>query len=235
MQVDKQQLREELGQRWKRLWPVTSGPPRPPVFEGVGRAAERLRRLDVYRRAQVVAVMADAVLMQVRINVLSDGKQLLGITPGLKQGMVLVDPGRVAVHRRRRALAGAMLHKTGRLVRLPDQRPPKIDLMVVGALAVDSRGICLGDGRGIADLAWAILGSLGAMEESTPVAVVVADEQVVELLPSEAWDLPVTHILTPTRVLTPPSPARPIPSLSALPPRLARLPVVQATRMAVTS
>ena len=92
MMQKKNQLREQLSARWQELWPQELKPGRPPVFEGVGKAAERLRRLKEYRLARVLAVTPEPCLLQVRINTLNDNKSLLSTTPGLKQGLIRVTP-----------------------------------------------------------------------------------------------------------------------------------------------
>ena len=213
---DKSRLRESLG-------------PRPPVFARAGRAAERLRRLAAYRRARVVLVMPDEVLLQVRINVLGDGKSLIAATPGLKQGLVRLTPGQVPVARRRRDLAGGSLFKAGTHLHFPQARLGRVDLVVGAVLAVDRQGHTLGDGRGILDLTYALLAHLGALSPHTPLAVIAAPEQLREHLPSNPWDVRAGIIVTPDQVLTPPV-RQPRSSLDRLPPRLATLPVVRAVR-----
>ncbi len=204
-------------------------PSRPPVFARVGRAAERLRRLAAYRKARVVLVMPDEVLLQVRINLLGDGKTLVAATPGLKQGLVRIVPAQVPVARRRRELAGGALFKAGTHLRFPRARLGRVDLVVGAVLAVDRQGHTLGDGRGLLDLTCAILGHLGCLTPQTPLAVLVHGEQLRDRLPSDSWDVRAGIIVTPDQVLTP-RVEQPHPSLERLPPRLRSLPVVQAVR-----
>ena len=132
MMQKKNQLREQLSARWQELWPQELKPGRPPVFEGVGKAAERLRRLKEYRLARVLAVTPEPCLLQVRINTLNDNKSLLSTTPGLKQGLIRVTPPDVPLPLRSRALRGWSLSEAGHQVRLPSSRPGKAELMVGG-------------------------------------------------------------------------------------------------------
>lgn len=230
MMPDKNELREQLSVRWQELWPQDLKPGRPPTFEGTGKAAERLRRLKEYRLARVLAVTPEPCLLQVRINALNDNKSLLSTTPGLKQGLIRITPPDVPLPLRSRALRGWSLAEAGHQVRLPTSRPGKAELLVGAALAVDRRGRILGDGRGLLDFSWALLKYLKVISDETPVAVLVHDEQILEELPEEPWDLMADLVITPTRVLRMPAVRRPKESWDDLPERLASLPVVQAAR-----
>jgi 5-formyltetrahydrofolate cyclo-ligase len=66
------------------------------------------------------------------------------------------------------------------------------DLILVPALAVDRRGVRLGRGGGSYDRALARVGPGVAI-----VALVYADE-VMDALPSDSWDRPVSAVVTPT-------------------------------------
>ncbi|MBI4799799.1 MAG: hypothetical protein HY794_13955 [Desulfarculus sp.] len=225
----KEQIREQLLARWQELWPQEPGPPRPPVFAGHNRAAERLRRQGEYVKARTILVLPDPVLLQVRINALQDGKTLIAATPGLKQGLVRVNPQDVPLHLRSRMLRGGSLTQAGgQALRLPQSRLGRIDLVVAPVVAVDQEGVLLGDGRGLADLLCALLRRLGALGPSTPLAVLAAPEMVVDELPREPWDLAASLVLTPeeARRHTPHPPS--LAGLSDLPPRLAGLPLVKS-------
>lgn len=226
----KEQLRQACLDRLGQLWPAESQAPRPPIFEGRNKAAERLRRQPEYLRARTLAVMADPVLLQVRINALQDGKTLLAATPGLKQGLVRLNPGDVALTERSRMLRGGSLTQAGRPLRLPQARLGRVDLLVVPAVAVDRRGVVLGDGRGLADLLWALLGQLGALGPSTALAVLADPQQLLEDdLPRQPWDLAASLVVLPQEVLRPPAQPPAQAQWGDLPPRLAALPLVKAT------
>lgn len=230
MVQDKTELRQELSARWQELWPQELKPGRPPMFEGTGKAAERLRRLKEYRLTRVLAVTPEPCLLQARVNALNDNKSLLAATPGLKQGLMRITPPDVPLPLRSRALRGWSLAEAGHQVRLPTSRPGKAELLLGAALAVDRRGRILGDGRALLDLTWALLNYLGVISAETPVAVLVHDEQILEELPEEPWDLMADLVITPTRVLRMSAVRRPKTSLEGLPACLAALPVVQAAR-----
>ncbi|MFH1033106.1 MAG: 5-formyltetrahydrofolate cyclo-ligase [Pseudomonadota bacterium] len=228
MHNGKEEIRRRLLERWQELWPQEAEPPRPPIFEGHNRAAERLRRQPEYVRARAILVLADPVLLQVRINALQDGKTLLAATPGLKQGLVRINPGDVALQLRSRLLRGGSLGQAGQMLRLPQSRLGRIDLVVAPVVAVDRGGVMLGDGRGLCDVLCALLKRAGALSDQTPVAVLAAPEQIVPELPAEPWDLGASLVISPEEVLRCPGRAPNLAGLADLPHRLAGLPLVKA-------
>ena len=71
-----------------------------------------------------------------------------------------------------------------------------VDLMVIPAAAIDRRGMRLGWGRGFFDK------TIGSMERCPPVYAVVYDSEVLDEVPSDRHDQPVTGVVTPTQTLT---------------------------------
>ncbi|MGM7668314.1 5-formyltetrahydrofolate cyclo-ligase [Microbacterium sp. A93] len=71
-----------------------------------------------------------------------------------------------------------------------------VDLMIIPAAAVDMTGMRLGWGRGYFDK------TIGSMEKCPPVYAVIYDSEILDSLPREVHDQPVTGIVTPTRTLT---------------------------------
>jgi 5-formyltetrahydrofolate cyclo-ligase len=71
-----------------------------------------------------------------------------------------------------------------------------VDLMVIPAAAVDRGGMRLGWGRGYFDK------TIGSMERCPPVYAVVFDSEVLDEVPSDRHDQPVTGVVTPTQTLT---------------------------------
>ena len=229
MNPNKEAVRQELWEKCHALWPQKAQEGRPPQFSGMGKAAERLRRTREYQSAHNIVVLPDPVLLQVRINALIDNKILICATPGLKQGLVRIEPKDIPVALRRPSLGGHALAANGKRLTFPRSRLGKVGLMVVPALAVDKRGFVLGDGRGLTDLAYALLRMLGAVQDHTPVAAIADQEQRVELVPTDPWDLAVDMLVTP-QGLERFEAQRPRPGLAGLPDKLAKLPVVQGIR-----
>ncbi|CAN1533559.1 COG0212 5-formyltetrahydrofolate cyclo-ligase [Mycobacteriaceae bacterium] len=69
----------------------------------------------------------------------------------------------------------------------------RADIVLVPALAVDRTGVRLGRGGGFYDRALALCAP------GTPLVAVVRDSEVLDSLPAESHDVPMTHALTPTR------------------------------------
>ena len=76
---------------------------------------------------------------------------------------------------------------------LPASTLAEASLVVVPALAVDRRGVRLGRGRGFYDR------SLDARNPQARLIAMVRDEELVDELPADAHDVPMTHALTPQR------------------------------------
>jgi 5-formyltetrahydrofolate cyclo-ligase len=72
----------------------------------------------------------------------------------------------------------------------------EVDLMIIPAAAVDATGMRLGWGRGYFDK------TIGSMQKCPPVYAVIYDSEVLESLPREVHDQPVTGVVTPLRTLT---------------------------------
>jgi len=70
-----------------------------------------------------------------------------------------------------------------------------VDLMIIPAAAVDRRGTRLGWGRGYFDK------TIGSMEKCPPVYAVIYDSELVDEVPRELHDQPVTGVVTPTRTV----------------------------------
>mgnify|MGYP001367839619 CR=1 FL=1 len=70
-----------------------------------------------------------------------------------------------------------------------------VDLMLVPACAVDRSGMRLGWGRGYFDR------NLGSMDRRPPVFAVVFEDEIVDELPSDLHDVPVTGAVTPERIV----------------------------------
>lgn len=70
-----------------------------------------------------------------------------------------------------------------------------VDLLIIPAAAVDRGGMRLGWGRGYFDK------TIGSMERCPPVYAVVFDSEVVDEVPRDLHDQPVTGVVTPTQTI----------------------------------
>jgi len=170
-----------------------------PPFEEGGRAAERLRYLPEYRSSRRLMVPPDQAQLQVRINALMDGKELIAASPGLREGFFLIRRDFLKPRDWAKALKGSNIARYGRP--LPIGEIGKVDLLVTGAVAVGLNSGRIGKGKGYFDLEYAILREVGAVGENTVIVAVVDDSQVLEEVPVEEEDVSVDIIVTPTRTL----------------------------------
>jgi len=196
----------EIRQRvWRRLEDERLAAfPRPirgriPNFKGSHEAAARLAELPEFQAARAIKVNPDAPQLPVRLRVLQQGKLLMMPTPRLRAGFLLLDPEKLRQHDLHHAASIAGASRLAEPIGLDDL--PRIDLMVVGTVAVTTGGARVGKGEGYAELEYATLRQLGRVSEDVPIATTVHDVQIVDDIPVEPFDVPVDIIVTPTRVL----------------------------------
>ncbi|KQZ06056.1 5-formyltetrahydrofolate cyclo-ligase [Microbacterium sp. MEC084] len=70
-----------------------------------------------------------------------------------------------------------------------------VDVMLIPAAAVDRTGMRMGWGRGYFDK------TLGSMDRRPPVYAVIYDSELVDSVPRDVHDQPVSGVVTPTRTL----------------------------------
>jgi 5-formyltetrahydrofolate cyclo-ligase len=173
-----------------------------PTFPDQNKAAERLRRLGIYRGARTIMVPPDQAQLQVRINAVMDGKQLIMATPGLRDGFYLLEKGGIKVKDWRSAARSSGVLRFGKRLATTRREIGTVDFMVTGAVAVGLQGGRIGKGSGYFDLEYMILREIGSVHEATPICALVDDCQVLEEVPMEDKDVAVDFIVTPTRIIT---------------------------------
>ena len=172
-----------------------------PFFPGANRAAEILRQLELYKGIRTIMVPPDRAQLQVRMNALLDGKRLIMATPGLRDGFYLLEKQWLGAKHWARAARSSGVRKFGKRLTTSREDIGQVDILVTGAVAVDSRGGRIGKGSGYFDLEYAILCEIGCVKEETPVVALVDDLQLYEEVPREQHDISVDYIVTPTRVI----------------------------------
>jgi 5-formyltetrahydrofolate cyclo-ligase len=205
---DKEVLERKASIR-KRVWGkleslelVTA--PRPcygkiPAFVGLRNATQRITKIDAFRNANTVYTTPDVSTRILREEALRHGKTLVISLPGLR-GYILLPPYQLKASEIRYAssIKGALRKGT----KLPILEDVKVDLIVLGSVAVNSDGARLGRGDGYYDLEYAILRETYAATEQTPIATLVHDMQIVEeSIPMLMHDVPVDIIASPTKMI----------------------------------
>jgi 5-formyltetrahydrofolate cyclo-ligase len=114
----------------------------------------------------------------------ADARVLLPVfEPGAELDWALYEPGRL-VH-----TARGLVEPTGR--RLGPAAVTECDLLIVPAIGVDHRGTRLGRGAGCYDRA------LARVPSGVPVVALLHDGELVDALPADPHDRPVTAVITP--------------------------------------
>ncbi|XP_023084696.1 methenyltetrahydrofolate synthase domain-containing protein isoform X1 [Piliocolobus tephrosceles] len=204
--VSKQDIREQI---WDHMESQNLADfPRPvhhriPNFKGSYLACQNIKDLDVFARTQEVKVDPDKPLEGVRLLALQSKKTLLVPTPRLRTGLfnkITPPPGATKDILRKCATSQGVRNCS---VPIGLDSRVLVDLVVVGSVAVSEKGWRIGKGEGYADLEYAMMVSMGAVSNETPVVTIVHDCQVVDIPEEllEEHDITVDYILTPTRVI----------------------------------
>ncbi|NXS21329.1 MTHSD protein, partial [Mystacornis crossleyi] len=174
-----------------------------PNFKGSLQACGSLRELDVFSRAREVKVDPDKPLEGARLAALQARKTLLVPTPRLRTGLfnrIVPPPGATKEVLRKCATSQGVKEFS---VPVGLDGKAQVDLVVVGSVAVSEKGWRIGKGEGYADMEYAMMVSMGAVQEDTPVVTIVHDCQVLDIAEEllDDHDLTVDYILTPTRTI----------------------------------
>ena len=177
-----------------------------PNFKDAETAAKRLFDLAPWKDATRIKVNPDAPQRYVRIEALRRGITVYVPTPRLRAGFKVLDPAAIPPDRIPEAASLSRGDKWA--VAVPLEEMPPMDAIVAGSVAVTRGGRRCGKGEGYSDLEFAILRELG--HPAVPVATTVHDVQLVDTLPWDKTDLPLSAIVTPRETITvdapPPAP-----------------------------
>ncbi|NXO45458.1 MTHSD protein, partial [Locustella ochotensis] len=174
-----------------------------PNFKGSLQACGSLGALPAFCRAREVKVDPDKPLEGARLAALQARKTLLVPTPRLRTGLFnrIVPPPGASREILRRCATSQGVKDFSVPVGLDGKA--QVDLVVVGSVAVSEKGWRIGKGEGYADMEYAMMVSMGAVREDTPVVTIVHDCQVLDIAEElmDDHDLTVDYILTPTRTI----------------------------------
>ncbi|XP_059926890.1 methenyltetrahydrofolate synthase domain-containing protein isoform X1 [Gadus macrocephalus] len=174
-----------------------------PNFKGAFSACARVTGLEAFTETAEVKVDPDKPLEGARLEVLQAKKTLLVPTPRLRAGLFnKITPPEGASKEQLRVCSTSQGVKEFSVPVGLDAKV-KVDLVVVGSVAVSEKGYRIGKGEGYADMEYGMMVSMGAVTESTVVITIVHDCQVVDFSEElvEPHDLTVDYILTPTRII----------------------------------
>jgi 5-formyltetrahydrofolate cyclo-ligase len=203
----KDALRERI---WARLEAdgVNVGPVwgRIPNFAGADLAAWRLAQLPAWKAARIVKTNPDPPQIPVRLRALYDGKTVYTPVPALVQDFPFYRLVPAELEQRgidfelAATSAGATLYGTP----IGFEAMQKIDIAVVGCVAVTRAGGRTGKGAGFADIELGIFRELGIVDARTPIVTTVHSVQVVpdEDIVMQPHDNPLGVIATEAELIT---------------------------------
>jgi 5-formyltetrahydrofolate cyclo-ligase len=176
-----------------------------PNFDGAASAAERLFEREPFAGARRLKVNPDAPQRHVRIEALRRGCEVLVPTPRLRGGFKRLDPAILPDDELKAAASLSNMDRWAEPVAL--DALPQLDAIVTGSVAVTRTGRRCGKGEGYSDLEYAILRELG--HDPVPAATTVHPIQVVDQIPTDAHDLPLSWIVTPGETIETTDPPAP--------------------------
>lgn len=149
-----------------------------PNFKGSEEAAAKLLELKEFQNVKYVEVNPDKAQESARILVLQNSKNLYVPVPRLKEGLLkhITVPEDATKNNIKKAVNRRGLEFNGKTISVKEKI--QIDLVVLGSVAVSKDGYRIGKGRGYADLEFAILLEMGAVNDKTIVVTTVHDSQV---------------------------------------------------------
>ena len=169
-----------------------------PNVEGAEQAALRLFDANVFAEADRIKVNPDAPQRHVRIEALRRGTVVYVPTPRLKGGFKRLDPSSIPEEDVNSAASLSNMDQWAEAVSL--KALPQLDAIVTGSVAVTREGRRCGKGEGYSDLEYAILQELG--HDPVPVATTVHPLQIVESIPRDRHDLPLSFLVTPEETIS---------------------------------
>ncbi|XP_071545223.1 methenyltetrahydrofolate synthase domain-containing protein [Panulirus ornatus] len=175
-----------------------------PNFKGAGEAGLRVCELPYFSAAQTIKVNPDKPQEEVRFRTLEAGKVLLVPTPRLRSGLFNRMDGYASESKEKLRIMAQTegMKKFSKPVGL--EMNINVDLIVIGSVAVSRTGWRIGKGEGFADLEYAMMRTVKAVHDFTPVVTTVHDCQVFDELPDRLFgphDVPVDYIVTPSEVI----------------------------------
>ncbi|RLE61454.1 MAG: 5-formyltetrahydrofolate cyclo-ligase [Thermoprotei archaeon] len=204
----KNRIRRQVWEKMEKLEIATS--PRPcygkiPNFIGSLNASNKIVKLDMFRKARVIYSTIDLPQKPIREETLRRDKILITSMPKVR-GFIILDPSRIDKRMISYATTVRGSLRMGERIRILEDI--RIDLVVLGSVAVTRNGARLGKGDGQYDLEYALLRELHVIDENTPVVTTVHDVQIVDDIPMLRHDVPADIVATPSQLIFTKTPYR---------------------------
>jgi 5-formyltetrahydrofolate cyclo-ligase len=175
-----------------------------PNFAGADRAADRLADLPEWAAAERLKANPDAPQLPARRAALDAGKTVFMAVPRLRDERCFyrLDPAELADPDAAATVSGVADHAE----QVGPDAVGRVDLVLVGSVAVSPSGARVGKGEGYSDLEFAVLTELGLVDAETTVVTTVHESQVREGIDPDAHDVPIDVVVTPERTIRTESP-----------------------------
>ena len=175
-----------------------------PSFKEAESSCESLAELPQFKNAKTVVIGPDRPQQRIRYLALKEKKTLLVPTSRLASGLFnkIVPPENATADQL--ALCGTSEGVRTFSVPIGLEDEVSVDLVIMGCSVVSRTGRRLGKGEGFADLEWAMMMTMGAVNGGTTVITNVHDCQIKDEIPDDLfheYDLTVDVIVTPTQTL----------------------------------
>lgn len=172
-----------------------------PNFVGSEKAAKKAFELEIFKDAKFIKINPDSPQQPLRELCLRNGKTLYMAVPKLKHEKCFIELDSMKIKGKEKqasTIKGAF--KYGRKI-FPWEME-KIDLVVVGCVAVNKYGAKVGKAGGYSDLEYAIGREYKKVSENTPIATTVHQVQIIENeIPMQKHDISIDYIITQEKII----------------------------------
>ena len=169
-------------------------------YEGSDQGAELLAGSEIYKNAEVIFITPDNNLEKFREIAFRDKKTVVMTNYGITRGFFLIRPEFIPEGKEELAslLDGVSRYWKHQTLEQLKAAVGHIDLLVTGASAITPSGIRFGKGHGYFDLEWAMLHTMGIVDEKSVIVGAGHDCQVADV---EEYDTAIDYIVTPTKIM----------------------------------
>ncbi|KAI3389230.1 hypothetical protein SNEBB_007779 [Seison nebaliae] len=178
---------------------------------------DKLREFSLFQNAVNIKCDPDIAFCDTRQLILMQGKKLFVPLSKKKKGLlyqleIAEGAGRTRGYLKYLSSLSGM-NTLSKYV--PDEKIPKLDMVIVGSIGVDEQGNQIGKGGGFSDLEYCILREYNIIDERTCIVGMVNENQIYEGYISHhlitPHDILLDYIITPQRIIKT-KPIRPKPS-----------------------
>ena len=171
-----------------------------PNFKGAEECFKFLENLNIWKEAKYIKINPDSPQKYFRLKALEEGKIVYMAVPKLSKEKCFIelDPSKIYNFKEASTIKGAF--KWGKMI-FPWQIK-RIDLIIIGSVAVNIFGQRIGKGGGYAELEYAILKEFGKIDKNVKIITNVHPLQIIkEEFPMMPYDLIVDIIITPEKII----------------------------------